>query len=80
MLKALIDELKDDENTKKTLNFSHSYFVFQHSSVFFVFVARSEISTDKLQNFYLDLKKDLSSVCRNNLDTLQDQELNDGFY
>lgn len=80
MVKALIDDLKDDQGTTKKLNFSHQYYIFQHSSVFFVFVGKQELPLAKLENFYMDLKSDLKKVCRNKLETLQDIELNDGFY
>ena len=72
--------LKDDETCTKTLNFQHSFFVFHHSSVYFIFVGKKELTDDKLFNFYLDLKKDLTQACKGSLYNLQDQELSDGFY
>ncbi len=74
--------MKDDDTHKKSLknNFQFSYFIYHHSSVYFVFVAKSELSDDKLFNFYLDLRKDLKAVCKGDLNNLQDQELSDGFY
>ena len=72
--------MKQDEPKKVGLNFSHSYFIYHNSDVYFVFIARQELSDDKLFNFFLDLKKDLISVCRGNLNHLQDDEVGEGFY
>lgn len=62
--------MENDGDEKKSLNQNYSYFVFHHSHVYFVFIARSEINQDKLFNFYTDLKKDLGLMCKNNLKTL----------
>eukprot|EP00347_Sterkiella_histriomuscorum_P000634 403375087 len=80
MIGTMHGELKNDEKQNKKLNFSHEYYLFHHTQVYFVFIAKSGMKIDTLENFYLDLKKDILSVCRNNLNVLQDQELNDGFY
>ena len=69
-IKASLGTLKQDEPKKVGMNFSHSYFIYHNSDVYFVFVARQELSDDKLFNFFLDLKKDLLSVCRGNLNQL----------
>ncbi len=72
--------MKNDETKKVNLNFSHSYFIFHNSDVYFVFIAKQELTDEKLFNFFLDLKKDLNKVCRYNLANLQDDEVGDHFY
>ncbi len=57
-IKSFLGVTADDESNKKSLNYSHSYFIF---------IARSEISEDKLEAFYMDLKNDLKLVCQKNL-------------
>lgn len=69
-LKALLKTMENDDSQKKTYNFTHSFFVYFNSNVYFVILGRSELSEDKLFNFYLDLKKDLLSICRNKLSSL----------
>ena len=77
-IKAFLGTMNNDENNKKTLAYSTSYFLFHHSDVYFIFIARTEISEDKMENFYMDLKKDLGLVCRNNLKSLQEKEISEG--
>jgi hypothetical protein len=67
-LKSLFDTMEDDDFEKKTLNMTHSYYIFFHTNLYFVFVTRSDINDEgKVRAFYLDLKKDLGPVCRGNL-------------
>ena len=56
--------------TKKSLNFTHSYYIFPTMDTYFCFVARVDTSEDKLYGFYGDLKRDLTTVCRGNLQNL----------
>ena len=76
----MLTKIKDDNMEAKLHNYSHSFFIFCNQNVYFCFLARTEAIKAKLNRFYLDLKKDLSLVCKADLDSLQDENLTDGYY
>ena len=58
-----------------------SYYIYFHSQCYFVFIARTEINDEaKIKQFYVDLKKDLGTVCRGNLNSLQNEDLEDNAF
>ena len=44
------------------------------------FIAKNDVNEEKLGRLKEDLQKDLLLICRGNLSTLQDAEMNDGHY
>ena len=63
--------MDNDSSEKKTFDMTYSYYIFFHSNVYFVFVARTEINDEnKMRMFYLDLKKDIGPISRGDLKNL----------
>ena len=70
-IKSLYKTLENDQSEKKTVNMSHSQYIYFHSNLYFVIVARTDINDDsKLRSFYYDLMKDLKPISRGNLENL----------
>ena len=75
-IKSLINTMDDGQFEKKTFNMEFSYYIYFHTNIYFVIVARTEINDEgKVKQFYNDLKKDLGPICRGNLASLQDENL-----
>ena len=80
-LKSLFGTMDNDHSEKRSLNITHSFYIYHHSDTYFVFIARSELTNEgKLWDFYTDLKKDMNPLCRGNLKNLQHEDLENGIY
>jgi hypothetical protein len=65
--------VKEELLQKTSLNFQFQYFMMNGGSdVYFMFVAKTGTSEDKVIQLYQDLKRDLTIACRGNLANLQD--------
>ena len=79
IIKSNANAMNNDVVLKKSLSFSHSYFLYTcGEDVYFAFICKLDASEDKIDNFYTDLKRDITQACWGNLSTLQKGGITEG--